>query len=61
MGFVLDDIDTFGKHIEMVANKAKARAAYLFRVMKNIGGPQSGKRELLSRVVHSILLYGSSI
>lgn len=61
LGIVLDDIGTFGKHIQIAVDKAEARLGTLSRLMRNTGGPQSKKRELLSGVVHSVLLYGAPI
>ncbi|KAJ8939664.1 hypothetical protein NQ314_011053 [Rhamnusium bicolor] len=40
---------------------AEKLAAGLMRIMPNIGGPSSGKREILCGVVHSTILYGAPI
>lgn len=51
LGVLLDDNGSFGEHIKWVANKAEERAATLSRIMPNIGGPSSKKREVLCAVV----------
>ncbi|KAJ8941510.1 hypothetical protein NQ314_010379 [Rhamnusium bicolor] len=61
LGITIDVRGSYGCHIINVAKKAENRAAGLMRIMPNIRGPSSGKREILCGVVHSTILYGAPI
>lgn len=61
LGVTLDEWGSYGHHVKNVVNKAENRTAILSRMMPNIGGPVSGKREVLCGVIHSIILYGAPI
>lgn len=61
LGVVIDKNLSFGPHILKVVQKAKERMSGLTRVMPNIGGPSSKKREILAGVVHSIVLYAAPV
>lgn len=47
MGVYFYDQRTFVKHVEMQVKKAKERLAKLYRLMPNIGGPNSTKKQIL--------------
>lgn len=61
LGIFLDVQMNFGAHIKEAAAKADRTTARLSRIMPNIGGATSQKRELLYRVSESILLYGAPV
>lgn len=61
LGVTLDQRCTFGRHIVNVTRKAEERIAMLSRILPNVNGPRSSKREVLCSVMHSILLYGAPI
>lgn len=47
LGITLDDLGTYGKHIENVSRKAKSKIRTLSKLMPNIGGPTSKKGSCL--------------
>lgn len=61
LGIMLDDGLTFSEHIKKTVEKVEKRTASLSRIMPNIGGPTSCKREVLNSVIESTILYGSPI
>nr|CAI5832218.1 unnamed protein product [Callosobruchus analis] len=61
LGITLDNENTFGEHIKRVTAKAEKRVAILSRLMPNVGGPSSRKRELLCAVAQSVVLYGAPV
>lgn len=61
LGVVVDNKMMFGQHNIYATKKAEDRLAVLSRMMTNIGGPSSKKRQMLYGVVQSILLYGAPI
>lgn len=61
LGIYLDDRGSFGEHVIQVTKKAESRLSKISRLMPNIKGPTSNKREVLCGVVHSILLYGAPV
>ncbi|KAJ8967271.1 hypothetical protein NQ317_000181 [Molorchus minor] len=61
LGINFDDRGKFAKHIEKMVTKAEARIGSLTRIMPNIGGPKSCKREVIWGTVQSILLFGAPI
>jgi len=61
LGVKLSSILDFRKHIETASSKAAKTTTALARLMLNVGGPSPEKRELLTSVVHSQLLYAAPI
>nr|CAI5840390.1 unnamed protein product [Callosobruchus analis] len=61
LGVLFGDRGTFGNHVKCAADKAAKRIAALTRLMPNLGGVLSSKREVLNGVVESILLYGAAV
>lgn len=61
LGVMVDDKLTFKAHIEYVADKAARKISALSRMLPNIGGPRSSKRQLLARVVSSTILYAAPV
>jgi len=52
---------SFTTHVAAVSRKAAELARAIGRLMPNIGGPAQAKRALLGSVVHSKLLYGTTV
>lgn len=61
LGIYLDDRGTFGEHVMEIARKVETKLAVLTRIMPNVNGPGSAKREMLSSMVNNIILYGAPI
>nr|CAI5852382.1 unnamed protein product [Callosobruchus analis] len=61
LGVTIDAHGTYGPHFTRIIRKAEEKTRALIRIMPNIGGPSSKKREVLCGVVHSIILYGAPI
>lgn len=61
LGVTIDQRMSFTEHINRATEKADKVAAALTRVMPNIGGPKPERRQVLTSVVHSIILYGAPI
>lgn len=61
LGIIIDERGSFGKHIETVTAKAQEKISKLSRLMPNLGGPCSGRRQVLCCAMHNILLYGAPI
>lgn len=57
LGVVLSDKLNFGPHIRSVVEKAESSLASLSRIMPNVGGPSSRRREILYGVVQSQMVY----
>lgn len=57
LGVFLGDRMSFDAHVKYVGGKAEASLGSLLRIMPNVGGPSSKKREVLYGVVQSQLLY----
>lgn len=52
---------TFGEHIGKVADMAAIVAAYLCRVIINVGGPCLCIKRLTLRAIKTIMLYGIEV
>lgn len=61
LGVWLDDKQRFNQHIRKTTEKAAKTAGALNRIMPNIGGMSSRRRELMHGVVMSILTYAAPI
>nr|CAI5852388.1 unnamed protein product [Callosobruchus analis] len=61
LGITLDERLTYGEHIKATISKAERCVTALSRIMPNVGGPGSHKRQLLYTVVQSTLLYGAPV
>lgn len=61
LGVWLDQSLTFAEHVDRTVEKTSRCLATLSRLMPNVGGPVSKKRQLLTNVVASILLYAAQI
>lgn len=61
LGITIDQKMTFGEHIAGALEKAEKKVASLTRLMPNIGGPRSAKRQVLCSVISSTVLYGAPI
>ncbi|KAJ8971054.1 hypothetical protein NQ317_018317 [Molorchus minor] len=61
LGVVIDEKITFTEHIKHTSKKADSKIAALTRILPNIGGPSSLKREVLCGVIHSIIRYGAPV
>lgn len=61
LGVTLDEGMTYREHIDRTAVKAKKVMSMLTRLMPRKGGATDAKRRLLVAVVHSIILYASTI
>nr|CAI5864374.1 unnamed protein product [Callosobruchus analis] len=61
LGVTIDAHGTYDPHFTRIIRKAEEKTRALTRIMPNIGGPSSKKREVLCGVVHSIILYGAPI
>lgn len=61
LGVMIDDKLTFKAHIEYIAEKAAKKISTLSRMLPNIGGPSSSKRQLLASVVVSTILYAAPV
>nr|CAH7755103.1 unnamed protein product [Callosobruchus chinensis] len=61
LGIVIDSNGTFREHLKRVASKADKTVAAFTRILPNVGGPSSSKRQLLYYVVQSIITYGAPI
>lgn len=61
LGVEIDSGRRFKVHEQTVGAKATKTAQALSRILPNIGGPSTAKRQLLSSVVHSQLLYAAPI
>lgn len=57
LGVVLDDRLSFGAHTKYIVDRAETSLAALLKIMPNVGGPSSKKRELLYAVIQTQLLY----
>ena len=61
LGVMIDTRLSFKQHLTEVCVKAEKINRALSRIMPNIGGPQGGRRRLLSTVVDSATLYAAPI
>lgn len=61
LGVQLDTRLSFTAHTSKAAAGAKKAVTDLGRLMSNIGGPSQSKRQLLTSVVNSRLLYGAQV
>nr|CAI5850898.1 unnamed protein product [Callosobruchus analis] len=61
LGISIDNEVCFGEHIKRATEKAQKKAAMLSRLMPNVGGPSTSKRQMLNTVVQSTLLYGAPV
>lgn len=61
LGITLDQQLTFREHVKKTVQKAEKQTAILTRLMPNVGGPGSYKRQALYGVTLSILLYGGPV
>ena len=51
----------FSEYLQIATAKAIQYGANLARLMPNIGGPREAKRKLVTRLVHSKLLYAAPV
>lgn len=61
LGVMIGEYTSFDEHIKTVVRKAEEKIAKLVRVMPNIGGPKSTKRQIIYGAVNSILLYAAPV
>ena len=61
LGVLIDSRLSFKYHIAAVTTKAANTCSAISRMMPNVGGPKHFKRLVISRVITSILLYGSPV
>lgn len=61
LGVHFNEKGTFQTHVDEIVRKAEARVASLSRILPNIGGPSSSKRQLLNGVVNSTILYAAPV
>ncbi|KAJ8950491.1 hypothetical protein NQ314_007878 [Rhamnusium bicolor] len=61
LGILIDDKGAFGEPIKQTIKKVEANVASLTRIMPNIKGPKSRKKQVLYNVTKSILTYGAPI
>ncbi|XP_011864574.1 PREDICTED: uncharacterized protein LOC105560225, partial [Vollenhovia emeryi] len=61
LGLILDDRWRFEGHLAAAANRARARATQLGRLLPNLGGPDDKVRRLYANVVKSVVLYGAPV
>lgn len=60
LGIHLNRNMSMSLHVKLTAEKATKALSHISRLMPNIGGPRENSRHILSNVVQSIILYGSS-
>lgn len=61
LGVILDRRLSFSAHLKYAGAKASRCYSALARMMPNIGGPRSSRRQLLASIVKSMFLYGAPI
>ena len=61
LGVMIDKNTTFKEHVKMITRKAEEKVSKLARLMPNIGGPKTTKRQIMCNAVNSILLYASPV
>lgn len=61
LGFHLDSKWLWCVHFQNAAKKANAIAGALTRVLPNLNDPRESTRHLYMNIIHSVLLYGSSV
>lgn len=57
LGVIVNYRLTFGPHVQYICQKVEATCAALSRIMPNVGGPRSAKRQILYGVFQSQILY----
>lgn len=61
LGVWLDTKLTFACHVKKTIEKSEKTITALSRILPNVGGPSSSKRQLYCSVVHSQLLYAAPV